>query len=64
MYNVVLVSVYSKVVQLYIHMYPFYLVFSHIGCYRIPSRVPCTIYSRSLLIIYFIYSSLYMLIAN
>ena len=32
----------------------------HIGHYRVLSRVLCVIYNRSLLIIYFIYSSVYM----
>ena len=31
--------------------------FSQIGYYRILNRVPCAIYSRSMLVIYFIYSS-------
>ena len=41
----------------------FFGFFSHIGYYRILSRVPCAI-SRSLLLIYFIYSRMYMLIPN
>ena len=53
---------YTKVIQLYI--YPFFFrFFSHIGYYIILSRVLCA-YSMSLLIVYFIYSSVYMLIPN
>ena len=43
-YNVVLVSAYSKVNQsyIYIYMYPlFFTFFSHIGHYRVLSRVLC-----------------------
>ena len=37
-------QVYSKVIQLYIYMYLFFLkFFSHLGCYIILSRVPCAI---------------------
>ena len=37
-------QVYSKVTQLYIYIYPFFFrYFSHIGYYRILSRVPCAI---------------------
>ena len=37
-------QVYSKMVQLYIHIYPlFFRFFSHIGYYRMLSRVPCAI---------------------
>ena len=35
-----------------------------VGYYRILSKIPCAIYSRSLLIIYFICSSVYMLIPD
>ena len=50
---------YSKVNQLYIYIYPLsFRFFSHIGYYRVLSRVPCAI-SRSLLVTYFIYSSVY-----
>ena len=47
-YNVVLVSAISKVNQLYIciyvNIYPlFFRYFSHIGHYRVLSRVPCAI---------------------
>ena len=46
-YNVVLLSVvvtFSKVIQLYIHMYPFFFrFFTHIGYYRILSRFLCAI---------------------
>ena len=49
-------------VCVYACIYPFFFRFlSHIGNYRILSRVPCA-NSRSLLIIYFMYSSVYMLI--
>ena len=35
---------YSKVIQLYIYMYLFFFkFFSHLGYYRILSRVPCAI---------------------
>ena len=34
---------YSKVIQLYIHMYFFPKFFSHLGCYIILSRILCTI---------------------
>ena len=37
-------QVYSKVVQLYIYMYLFFFkFFSHLGYYRILTRVPCAI---------------------
>ena len=40
-YNAVLVSGEHKVIQLYIHIYSFlFRFFSHIGYYRILSRVP------------------------
>ena len=54
-YNVVLVSVYSKVIQLYTYSF-FFRFFSHTGYYRILSRVS-VLYSRFLLVIYFINSS-------
>ena len=39
---------YSKVIQLYTHTSLFFFrFFSHIGYYRILSRVPCTIHSVS-----------------
>ena len=51
---------YSKVSQFHIYIYLlFFRFFTHIGPYRIMSRVPM-LYSRSLLVIYFIYSSVYM----
>ena len=35
---------YSKVIQLYIYMYLFFFRFSsHIGYYRVLSRVPCAV---------------------
>ena len=35
---------YSKVIQLYIYIYSFFFrFFSHIGYYRILSRVPCAV---------------------
>ena len=61
-YNVVLVSGYSTVIHLYI--YPlFFRFFSHmvITEYWVESPV---LHSRSLLVIYFVYSSLYLLIPN
>ena len=52
-YNVVLVSVYRKVSQLYLHIYPLLRrFFSHIGHYTVLSRVP-VLHSRSLLVIFF-----------
>ena len=42
------------------YIYPFFFrLFSNIGHYRVLSRVSCAI-QRSLLVIYFIYSSVYM----
>ena len=58
-------QVYSKVIQLYTDMYLFFFkVFSHLGYYRVLSRVPCAIYSTSFLVIYFKCSSVYMSIPN
>ena len=58
----------SKVIELYIYIYSFFFrFFTCMGYYRILSRVPYTIgntYSRSLLVIYFIYSSVCMLIPS
>ena len=55
---------YSKVIQLYIYMYPFFFkIFSHLGYYRILSSFP-VLYSRSLLVIYFKHSRVYMSIPN
>ena len=52
---------YSKVIQLYILPYlVFFRFVSYIGYYRILGIVLCA-YSRSLLIIDFIYSSVYIL---
>ena len=61
-YNVVFL-LQSKGNQLYIYLYPFlFRLFSYIGHYRVLSRVPCAIfYCRSLLVIYFMHSSMYML---
>ena len=57
-------QVYSKVIQLYINICPlFFRFFAHIGYYRLLSRVP-VLYSRSMLIIYFTYCSVFMLIPN
>ena len=39
---------YSKVIQLYIYLHPFFGLFSHIGYHRMLGRIPCAIYSRSL----------------
>ena len=37
-------QVYSKVIQLYVYIQPFFFrLFSHIGYYRILSRVPCAV---------------------
>ena len=53
---------YNKVIELYIYLYPlFFRFFSHIGHYRALGRVPCAIlYCRSLLVVYFIYRSVYV----
>ena len=61
-YNVVL-QVYSTMNHIYNHIYTFFFILFQIYYYRIFSRVP-VLYSRSLLVIYFIYSSVYMLIPN
>ena len=45
-------------IQVYIYLF-FFKFFSHLGYYRILSRVPM-LYSRSLLIIYFKYNRVYM----
>ena len=61
-YNVVLVSAirHSESVYVCTHISPlFFRLSSHIGHYRLLSRVPCAI-SRFVLAIYFIYSSVYM----
>ena len=59
-YSVALVSaVQQSESVIRIHISTFFRFFSHIGHYRVLSRVPC-VYSRSLLVIYFIYSSVYM----
>ena len=56
---------YSKVVQLHMFMYLFFFkFFSHVGYYRVLSRVSCAIYRRSLLVIHFKYSSVYMSTPN
>ena len=53
-------QVYSKVIQLYICMYLFLCRFhSHLGYYRILSRVPCATQQ-----VYFKHSSVYMSIPN
>ena len=37
-------QVYSKVIQVYIYMYLFFFkFFSHLGYYRVLTRVPCVI---------------------
>ena len=55
-YNVVLVSVYSKVNQLYIYIYPLFLgFFSHIGHFRVLSRVPSAM--QYVLVDYFMFNS-------
>ena len=56
-------QVYSKVIQLYIYIYTyihsFFRFFSHIGHYRALSRFR-VLYSRSLLVMCFIYGTVYM----
>ena len=57
--------VYSKVIQLYIYMYPFFFrFFSHIGhCVEYWVEFP-VLYSGSLLVIYLMYSSVCTLIPS
>ena len=46
----------------YTYIHSFFRCFSHIGHYKVLSRVPCAIigaYNRFLLVVYFTYSSLY-----
>ena len=46
---------YNKVIQSYIHIYPFFFrFFSHIGYYRILSRVPCAL--QQVLVDYLFYT--------
>ena len=64
-YTAVLVSAVqqSESIIHILYIYPlFFRFYSHIGHYRVLSRVPCAIllYSRSLLFVCFIYSSVYM----
>ena len=48
-------QVYSKVIQLYIYMYPFFFkFFSHLDYYRVLSRVPCAI--QQVLVGYLLYT--------
>ena len=49
-------------IQLYIYMYLFQNFF-HLGYYRVLAESP-VLYSRSLLVIYFKYNSVYMSIPN
>ena len=52
---------YSKVNQLYVHIYPlFFKFFSHIGYYGILNIEFSVLYSWSLFVIYFIYSNEYV----
>ena len=52
---------YSKVIQVYTYMYLFFFRFLSInGCCKILDHVPCAI--QQILVVYFIYSSVYMLI--
>ena len=54
-------QVYSKVIQLYIYIYLFFFkFFSHLGYYRILSRVPCAM--QQVLVITFILFSFYLFI--
>ena len=51
-------QVYSKVIQLYIHIYLFFFrFFSHIGYYRVLNRVPCAI--QQVLVDYLFYFILF-----
>ena len=51
---------YSKVIQLHIYIYSFFLrLFTHISCYRILNTVPCSI-QQVLVIKYFIYSGIWI----
>ena len=55
-YNVVLVSAYSKVNQLYIYIYPLFLrLFSHIGHFRVLSQVPSAM--QQVLVDYFMFNN-------
>ena len=47
-----------------VHIPILFRLFSYIDNYRVLSRVPCAIYSMSLLITYFIYRGVHMLIPN
>ena len=52
---------YSKVNLLYIYIYPlFFRFFSCVGHYSVMSREFLVLYSRSLFVIYCVYSSVYM----
>ena len=66
-YNVVLVSdIWLNGSVIYTQIYSFFGFFSHIGHYRVLSRVPCAIncINRSLLVIYFTYSSMDMCVCQ
>ena len=43
----------------FIYIYKYIYIFSHIGHYRVLSRIPCAI-QQVLLVIYFLYSGVYM----
>ena len=67
-YNVVFISAVKQSVSVvyiykYTYIYSFFRFFSIIGYYKILNIVPW-LYSRSLLFIYFIFSSVYLLIPN
>ena len=52
---------YSKGNQPYVYIHALFFGFpSHLGCHRALSRAPCAIYSSFSLVIYFIYSTVYM----
>ena len=66
-YNVVLVSdIWLNGSVIYTQIYSSFGFFSHIGHYRVLSRVPCAIncINRSLLVIYFTYSGMDMCVCQ
>ena len=53
-------QVYSKVNQLYIYIYPLYQILSHIGHYRVLSRVPCAIQQVLMSYLFYIQQCVYV----
>ena len=57
----VLFQVYSKVNHLYIYIYPlFFRFYSHIGLYRVLSRVPCAIQQVLVVCLFYIQECVYV----